>query len=419
MPLTLSTSKAPQDLPGIARLGSAAARTPGQILTVVGTLVPLVPLELPRGLQGQAREQVARRQLSTHTGLKENKLSLRPFLPKTPGQKTKGGWNRVIIADPDLLHGLEKIPCKAVLPDYLTLPAADGIWCLATDEVPISADTNTAALCPVLVARLGPADGFTAQPDLGFAMLEQELAQLRSGTAPPRAILWLGPSKVPEQIQSLANRFNIPLVTTMEELTAQNLPHPQVLTHGELACDLRHNPLAARAQLQRRVLPWRWPLLTGIVAAGLWAVLQLIQTERLQNLTRQVETRTQDQVRAEFVPEGPILDARLQVSRALNDLQLQSRKSSAQIDPLDLMAQSAEVLYRKQLVPELLQYQEGNGLLLVLELTRFAEADALAADLRAAGLIPRITESRVSEAQSTVQVTFQITSANQSGETEK
>ncbi len=51
----------------------------GRIALVPGALAPLIALDLPEGLRGAAREQVARRQLRDLTGLGDDRLQMRPF----------------------------------------------------------------------------------------------------------------------------------------------------------------------------------------------------------------------------------------------------------------------------------------------------------------------------------------------------
>lgn len=401
----------------ILRLGQGGA-TEAAVLTVPGTEVPLLPLELPPGLRGQAREQVARRQLADRTGLAATSLELRPFLPER-SKRAGPAWTRVLAGDSQYLQGLQDLTCRAVLPDYLTLPTAAGLWCLKPDEIPATppgADAGEGAVPhPLLIARLGPEDGFAARPPLALAMLRQALAAEHPDSPPPRAILWLGACEGPlwGEVSALAQSHDIALIQRAEEAAALDLSPPQVLAHGELACDLRHNPLAARARLSASLRPWRWPLLAGCLAAGLWAAGEMLQLSRLEAAIQAQSSRNQALVKAHFVPEGPVLDARLQVSRALTQLRQASAGASAQTDPLALTARLSAVLTRggaqAGLHPELLSYQAGEGLLLALRLQDFAAADQLLEDLRQAGLRSDLSDARVNEAESGVRAEFVIT----------
>ncbi|MCD9149791.1 type II secretion system protein GspL [Pseudophaeobacter flagellatus] len=406
--------------------------SPETVITVPGSQIPLLRLALPPGLRGQAREQVAKRQLADQTGLGQNSLSLRPFMPQQTdpirSRQTRGldSWTRVLAGDSDWLHSLQELPGRAVLPDYLTLPTAAGVWSLTLEQIVapgpavppaaqpgphpvLQSGAGSAATLPLLVARLGPGDGFSARPALGLAMLHQALQAAPS--TPPQAILWLGPPEAPElaEITAVARAHDIALIHSPEEAKALDLPRPERFAHGELACDLRHNPMAARARLAAAVLPWRWPLLAACLAAGLWAAGQWIELTRISAEIAAQTARNQALVRAHFVPSGPVLDARLQVSRALADLQRNSAAAGAHFDPLDLTGRLAQKVAAAGLRPDLLSYRAGEGLLLALRLPDFAAADQLAATLRAAQLSPSLTKSRVDEARRGVYVEFVIT----------
>ncbi len=451
----------------ILRLGKTAPPAHA-VVTVPGSQIPLLRLELPPGLRGQAREQVARRQLADRTGLSPDSLGLRPFVmqaasgqktaksgrgpqsPRTqsprkprPGTQNAGtrrtetqstetqnggqNWTRVLVGDSQYLQELQAITCRAVLPDYLTLPTTAGLWTLALEQVtPAAAETETAHR-PLLLARLGPEDGFSAQPAIALAMLRQQLEhsapepprpQAPHQTPPPalpQAILWTGPptSPVLTEVEALARAHDIALVHSPDAVSAFGLAPPQVLAHGELACDLRHNPMAARAQMAAAVLPWRWPLLAGCLAAALWAAGELVQISRLEAEITTQERRNQALVKRHFVPEGPVLDARRQVSRALSALRQNSAATKGQGAPLALTARLAEVVTAggpgADLRPELLRYRSTEGLLLALRLKDFAAVDQLLADLRQAGLNSTLTDSRVNEAESGVRAEFVIT----------
>lgn len=445
MPPPSSLSPQQQEMPPICSLGIGPddrhwdgrrdGLTPDQILTVSGVHVPICELTLPKALRGAAREQVARRQLADRTGLDADALALRPFLPqpaRTSSSRrlssnlsgSRDLWNRVLVGDTLWLQKLQGLTCRAVLPDYLTLPAAEGIWTLALETAapqgsPSQDPSQDQPQRPVcLLARLGPEDAFSAQPAIALAMLERAITQ-----EPPRAILWLGatsgvgPSqKVTEetaqietQIKNLASRHNIALITTPQAAIKLDLAPPQVLAHGELACDLRHNPLAARAQLARQILPWRWPVLAACLAAGLWAAGQLVALTQIEEDLRASQARSTALVKTHFVADGPVLDARLQVSRALSDLRRAAATPGQVTDPLALMAEVAEVLHQSHLRPDLLSYQTGTGLLLALRLENFAQRDQLVEDLRARALAVSLRDSRVSEGQAGVRAEFVIT----------
>ena len=385
------TSDAP---PEFLPLDGAAAAGPRQIVLVPGEEVPLFALDLPAGLRGLAREQVARRQLAGLLGAAAagDGLELRPFAPAAAKARsqTPGAWTRVLAADAAWLAGLQALPGRAVLPDYLSLPAAEGVWTLA------------AAPDSRILARLGPADGFAAAAPLGEAMLKRAL---ETGPA-PRALLLQAPLPA---LRALAQERDIPVADSPAAVAALGLPQPQLLGHGELACDLRRNPMAARAQLAARVLPWRWPALAAALAAVLWSAGQLIAISRLEAETQRLAAETGALVQQQFTGGAPVLDARLQVSRALAELRGAAAGSGP--DPLDMAARTAEAAAASGGQTERLGYRDGDGLTLVIRLPGFAAADALAAALGEAGLQAALTDSRTLSGAEGVRAEFAITAA--------
>lgn len=365
-------------------------RTPGakQVVLVPGHEVPLIALDLPKGLRGQAREQVARRQLADRLGTK-NTVEMRPFAPGKTGE----GWTRVLITDQSKTAAWRGLTCRAVLPDYLSLPTAEGLWTVAGDTLD-GAD--------VIMVRLGPQDGFSATPEMARIMLEQAL----NGGKKPKAILCQ--TKVMDGLEALAQSHNVGLVEAPDALQAQGVDAPKILGHGELTCDLRRDPLAARAQLARRVLPWRWPLLAGAVAAALWAATQMLAIERIETQTATITAQTQALVQTHFVTSGPVLDMRVQVSRMLADLRAAQIGDDTGSDPLELAGRAIDVLAREQATPETISFRAGEGLLLVLRLPDFAAGERVTASLNAEGLSAELRESRVSDAQSGVRTEINV-----------
>ena len=369
-----------------------AGAQPGaqQIAVVSGVDVPVLTLDLPPGLRGQAREQVARRQLMDRAGLTAETTQIRPIY--APRQSDI--WSKVLIADSALLaHWKEAAgtQCRALLPDYLTLPTAADIWTIA-------------AKGDVLVVRLGPDDGFAAQHDLALTMLEMQLDQ---AAKPPRALLNLGPPL--EALDVLADVHDIAIITTASEAKALNLEEPKVLAHGELDFDLRRDPQMARARLGKQVLPWRWPLLFAVIAAGLWSAAQIVETQRIENRTTTLNSQTQALVREYFVPTGPLLDMRIQVSQVLAERQLRADAWQDDISALDLFATAAGVLSTRGVETDQVSAVSAKEVALELTLPDFASVDQLANELRAAGLTVNVVQSRVSDGSAEVRSEIRLT----------
>lgn len=364
------------------------ARDPRQIVLVPGGLVPLLELELPTGLRGLTREQVARRQLADRLGLPADQVQMRPFALGVQADS----WTRVLITDPAHLALWHDLPGRAVLPDYLALPCAPQIWTL--DQ----AQDGT------ILARLGPQDGFAARPALALPMLERALAD-----TPPRAIRLLTP--MPE-LAEWARQHDLPVAETDTVLTQMGLQIPAVLAHDELSCDLRADPMAARVQLARRVLPWRWPLLAGLVAATLLATVQILETRRLQAETTALRGQTAQLVQQSFPGLGPVLDIRLQVSRALAQRRAAGTPGAGP-DPVETARRAALVLAEFGASPLRMDYARTDGLSLSLRLPDFASTERLTQAFRQAGLPAQVVDSRASDDAAGVQADYRIPLTNQ------
>ncbi|WGW05915.1 type II secretion system protein GspL [Tropicibacter oceani] len=362
-----------------------------QIVLVPGGSVPLVALDLPDRLRGQAREQVARRKLADRLGLRPEQIAMRPFSVATR-QARPEAWDRVLTAEKGWLDGLHALPGRAVLPDYLSLPTAPNLWTVQETQI---------AGHPQIMLRFGPQDGMTAQPALALAALRRALAK---GPL-PKAIY--APAGVPAGLGDLAAEFDVALAQTKTQLVALDIA-PVVLGFGELSCDLRKNPMAARARLADRVLPWRWTALAGGLAAALWAAVQVVGLQRAEARTQELTAQTTALVQQHFTDGGAVLDARLQVSRALAQMQSQTAPTGDDRDPLDLIHSISGVLRGAQVTPELVEFRAEEGLRVIASLPDFAAADRLAAALRADGLTVDMREARTEDGEAGVRAEFAI-----------
>lgn len=359
-----------------------------QIALVPGAEVPLLEVVLPAALRGHAREQVAERQIRDALAEGPDTIEIRPFQP--PGQHA--GWSRVLVADRIRLEtwrGQAGAGCRAVLPDYLALPAGAGLWTLAR-----TGDT--------VLARLGPGDGFSASYPVAHLLLQRALETVESA---PEAVFSPGP--LGHELEALLASHDIPVATDEAALKALELSPPRLLAHGELGCDLRRDPRAARVALKARVLPWRWPVLVSLMAAGLWAGAQMLATTGLKEQADRIRSATVQTVRDAFVPAGPILDIRTQVAQALAEARLKAGTGQA-ASPLDLLGLAADVVTARGGRPDYIDYTAADGLSAVIRVKDFAASDALADALTEAGLSITVVESRVNEADEGVRTELRI-----------
>ena len=362
------------DLP---RRGPAAA---GYIALVPGAQVPLLALQLPPGLQGAAREQVAWRQLQDQVCVTADQVEIRPY---TGGISPH--WTRVLVASVDLMTGWrDRLDpgCRALLPDYLALPAAADLWVLERHG-------------DMLRARLGLEDGFSAEVDLALVMLTQRLADAEQPQ--PRAVLLLA-GELAGELSGLLEPYDIDLVADRSALKPLGIAPPRVLGHGELSADLRIDARAARAGMRRQVLPWLAALLAGGLMVGIWAAAEGLEIRQLQREQAAVQDNIDHMVRSHFVPIGPLLDVRLQVSRALALRQAEVAAGAGRLSPLLLIRQVADVMVAAKVQPEAVKYSQAEGLVLALKVADFVTLDQLVTTLERAGIAAEPRAARVDEA---------------------
>lgn len=345
------------------------------VASVPGTAAPLVPLDLPAALKGQARDRVARRQLRDAYGGGEAGLDIRPArLGPSPDR-----WTRLLITDAetrrDWLRALAGFAplCRAVLPDYLTLPAAPDLWVIETTETGI-------------LTRLGPEDGFAAEPDLALALL-QEAAR----ATPPRAILRHGPAQ--PAIDAFLAAQGLPVCTDPAELAAHSIAPPTRFSHGELALDLARDPGAERAEMRRTLSRLRLPIILAVLGLVSWTAAAMIETRALAAQSLAYRQNAERILRQVMIPTGPILDIRSQVSQRMDRARNASSEVETEARPLDVLRRAGAVLGNHETTITRVSYQPGAGLVIDLQITDFAALDALVTDLRAAGTEARVAQS--------------------------
>ncbi|WP_104019462.1 hypothetical protein [Roseovarius nitratireducens] len=344
------------------------------VATVPGADAPLLPLDLPSGLKGVARERVARRQLRD-AGCAAG-LDLRPA---RLGPRRES-WARMLVCDGVLRADWATLVapagrrCRAVLPDYLTLPAAPGLWVIEAGEG------------GTVRARLGLEDGFAAEPDLARALLEEAVKEVA-----PAAILRLGAPCVP--LDDWLTPLGVPVSDGPEALATTGIAQPVRLGHGELALDLARDPEALRVALRGSLLRIAAALVLALGGFGLWATSVQIETERLRDLDRSYRANAEAMLRVALVPSGPVLDIRAQAEGALSRARAEAEAARVRSRPLDVLRAAGEVLAAHDPRVTRVSYQPGLGLVIDLEIGDFAALDALVSDLASAGTEARVARS--------------------------
>jgi len=367
--------------------GTGHQAAPGYVALVPGALVGLVALDLPDAVRGIQREKIAERQLRDSMNLSPAKVDIRPFRdPERPDV-----WSRVLIADKALVltwRGAAGAGCRAVLPDYLALPATAGLWTIRHEEGQI-------------MARLGPFDGFSIEPGPALLILTRALKE-----TPPKAVLWLGPRRA--EFDAMLAQYDLPILDTASRVKRHGLPKPEVLAHGEEACDLRQDPQRERDRMRRLVLPWRLPVALSALALGLWCAALIGETRQISAQAGEIRALTTDVTQRHFVPDGPILDIRIQVATALEALRAQVRAVRKRTSPLHLMTRAAAVIDQSQTQVDELSYTGTTGLVMHLRLPSYGAQDALSAALRASDLSVRVVGSGLGDGGGYVRVEMAI-----------
>jgi len=369
MPFEMSLARL-IDGPALWRLGAGERPGGPHVAVVPGATAPLLPVDLPSGLRGMARERVAGRQLAEALALPQEVLELYPFAPA--GKKAPFG--AVIVAEAEIAEAWRAAlqpGCIAVLPDYLTLPCIDEVWTVATD----AGDG--------VVVRLGLGDGFAAEPDLAVRLLAE--AQT------PRAVLRLGPTE-PDVDAFLAGQ-EVPVFDSLEALAKSGAGKPLRWTAAAGGVDLGAAPSALYDRLGAGLARWRWPVLAGALALAAYLGTLVLETRDLRAEGSRASTLTGDLVRQHFVPEGPILNVRAQVEAAVQAAAVPDRGVRAEPALIQLQ-RAAPVLTRGGLAVQTAEYRADTGLVTAVEVVDFAGLDALVADLRTGGFLVEVLDSR-------------------------
>lgn len=337
------------------------------IALVPGEDAPLLRLDLPEGLRGMARERVAGRQAADRLGLTPESLEVRP-LSETGGA--------VLVVDPGQAETWRQAAsggaCVAILPDYLMLDSAPGLWTLHVAEGRV-------------LARLGDDDGFAAELPLARLQLARAL-----GTARPSAVLLSG-DEAPELDAFLAEA-DLPIFTNAEALAAAGYPRPTAQSWEGTSADLLQSSSAAIERLRANVRRWRVPVLLGALALAFWVADMAVRIDRAQEMREELAAATAEFVRETFVPSGPLLDIRAQVSRRAAEL-ARSASDDGEGSPLALLRRAAPAVQESNVRLQTVVYRAGTGMEASVAADDFATVEALARDLREEGVSSDVIEA--------------------------
>ncbi len=389
-------------------IGSAAPPPDKPFVAVVpGASVPLVRLNLPPGLRGDARETVGRRQLLDQLGLSTRQMELRP----APLGTKAALWQSMLMAAPsDLQHWRADAAklgrnLRAVLPDYLALPSAEGIWTIQSGETPDE----------LVQMRLGPQDGLSAEPELAALTLARAALE---PAGPPRAILRLGPALpvLDSAVQQLcAGHRGLSVAHRIEDLP-HDLSPPVHFALGELALDLASLRPDAHTALQSRLRSLFLPAGILALAGVIWTASHVLEVQRLEQQAQVQQDDTIAMVRRFFLPHGPLPDIRLQVLRLLEERRAGLDVATADAPrSLTRMQQASAVLAEADIRLNAMRLQTDGAIVIDLTSPDFTTLEALIADLRVAGLSV-VPDRSASDGEGGVSGTMTIFPATPEGE---
>ncbi len=348
---------------------SAPPPAEGRFITLVpGTDAIVLTVSLPSTLKGRAREEVAIRQVCDRLNSKPESLRVLPM--SLSG--TRDSWSSVLVARADAITewqrrlGASDARCRAILPDYLALPSAPGLWTIAASS-PVDGT--------LVHVRLGPTDGFTAEAELAAFALMRALSTRPS----PEAVLCL--DTLEPEIEAALVGLN--LVKSLQALP-ENQAAAGVLEHHEEVLDLRpHSKRRGTTALPTQVRNLRWPVV--LIALGIiawWASIEL-ETQRYRAETQAIKEEVLEVVRRDFLPSGPIVDIGIQVEREMERLRSHAESSRKDVELLERFRQISHVLATQddiEIVSAVLR--EGEGISLNLSAPNFATLDRITARLR-------------------------------------
>ncbi len=346
--------------PGLIRVVFGAPPPEGRgayVVAVPGERAPVFQLDLPSAIRGAARIRVARQQLRDRIGADADALALIPL----------GGadWSRMLVCDRARLATWLADPavtsrrCRAVLHDYLTLPAV-------ADTVLLRYAGGR------LMARLGEDEGFSAPVALAPVLLatllrETGIRRVGAGRAVPDTVLHA----------ARAAGAEVEIAATADAAMRQ----------ADLPGDLR-----VRAGGASTAPRWPWAAAAlALLAFGLWAAGTLIETRKFARAEQDLRARTTLLLRQGLIPEGPILDIRQQVAARFGGAAAEARVRSG---PAVFLSRVSVVLFGKGLEVDSLSIVPAGDMALHIRAADFAAVDRLVLEMRGAGLAARVASSR-------------------------
>jgi general secretion pathway protein L len=260
-----------------------------------------------------------------------------------------------------------------MVPDYMALPCAPDVWTVQAGPDAVQ-------------ARLGPDDGFSAEPDLAAALLAQA-----ADAGPPRAALLLG--EPDETIKAVFTAAGVPVFGDVDALVGAGHPRPLRWSEAARGIDLKDPPSATFDRLRDGMKAWRMPVVFAVLALTAFLATIVLETRRLHDQSNADLAAARALVREYFVPAGPILDMRAQVAAAVAAATQPQAAAASDRDPLILFQSVAPLLDRDGVSVQTVSYRSDTGLVIAANVPDFLQLDTLVADLRRDGFLVDLLES--------------------------
>ncbi|MEL7116732.1 MAG: type II secretion system protein GspL [Pseudomonadota bacterium] len=352
-------------------LGEGAPPGGAHVALVPGASAPVLPIELPPTLSGAAREQVAERQLIEQLSLAPATFEMHPLQPKSAKS-----WSHVVVLDSERAkqwRGATTRATTALLPDYMALPTADGLWAIVVD-----ADTVS--------VRIGADEGLSGERDLVEAQL--------SRAAPPDVILRLGDAD--QELDDFLLGFDADIVTDPAELKKAGIT---VVRWADSVggLNLLAPPSASVDRLRAGLKRWRMAAVAAAVAAIAWMGSTWAEMQAAETRAALAEQRIEGLVREHFVPSGPILDVRAQVTAAVEAALVPDVIELQTIPAMVQFQIAAEILTRDGANVLSVFFRPETGLETIVATDDFSVLDDLIIGLQDADFLVEQLESRAQQ----------------------
>ena len=321
------------------------------ILLVPGEDAIVLSFEMPEKVRRSAAKRITFFAVQDLIG--ENMEDLH-FVRLPSDRDSVPGWARAIVTGRASMDAWFRraeeasVRLAGILPDYLALPWEPGEWTVSVEP-------------SRLRVRFDRFDGFVAEPELGAAILERRLKD--TDPAPDRIRLLDECDTAEGVLDTPLGRLGEAGVPVDREILPAGGPK---FRHGEFDANLVAGAYSESLGLFQEISRWRVPVGLAVAALLAWALDTGLALREEQAEIKEIDRRIEELFRTEFVPDGPIMDIRIQVARSLETLRRQSASVRNEGGFLALLSASGETLAEGDRRVSRLSYRDG---VLIAEVT--------------------------------------------------